>query len=175
MRRSQTLHGGLVATRIEGLWRGVLVVGPPGSGKSDLALRATSAGWRLVADDRTVVFASQGRAFGRAPPAIRDLAEIRGVGIVRAASVPIAEIVLVVRCAADPAGVERLPEPERTMVAGVAIPAIDLWPFEESAPAKLLHAARHLGAHRQQAYQAALPRRRCADGGFEGTGLRQSG
>ena len=36
------VHGGLIARRRAGFWRGVLIEGPSGSGKSDLALRALS-------------------------------------------------------------------------------------------------------------------------------------
>ncbi len=34
---------------------GVLLLGPPGSGKSDLALRLIDAGFSLVADDRVEI------------------------------------------------------------------------------------------------------------------------
>ena len=33
------LHAGLVALRVDGFWRGALILGPSGAGKSDLALR----------------------------------------------------------------------------------------------------------------------------------------
>ena len=55
----------------DGGWRGALIEGPSGAGKSDLALRALDAGFRLVADDRVVVWTSGGRLFGRAPDAAR--------------------------------------------------------------------------------------------------------
>ena len=61
------LHAGLIAGRIDGAWRGALVMGPSGSGKSDLMLRAIGLGLRLVADDRTLVWTSGSKAFGRAP------------------------------------------------------------------------------------------------------------
>ncbi len=59
------LHAGLVALRLEGVWRGALIAGPSGVGKSDLALRAIEAGFRLVADDRA---AAAGRADRGARP-----------------------------------------------------------------------------------------------------------
>jgi serine kinase of HPr protein (carbohydrate metabolism regulator) len=68
-------HAGLVALRLDGLWRGALIEGPSGGGKSDLALRAIEAGFRLVADDRVVVWTSGGALFGRAPDPIRELIE----------------------------------------------------------------------------------------------------
>ena len=54
-------HAGLIARRMGGVWRGVLIEGPSGAGKSDLALRALDQGFRLVADDRVVVWTDAGR------------------------------------------------------------------------------------------------------------------
>ena len=59
----------------------MLIEGPSGSGKSDLALRAIEIGFRLVADDRTLVWASGGALYGRAPAPLGGLIEVRGVGV----------------------------------------------------------------------------------------------
>lgn len=149
-------HAGLVALRLDGRWRGALIEGPSGSGKSDLALRCLDAGLRLVADDRTVVFVSEGRLFGRAPDALWGLVEHRGLGVMTHPAVDVAEIVLVVRCEASPGAVERLPDPAVQTVLGVPAPLLRLWPFEGSAPAKLSRALEVLGHGAQQAYQASL-------------------
>ena len=69
------LHAGLVARRQDGYWRGVLIEGASGAGKSDLALRALDHGFRLVADDRVVVWASGGALYGRAPDSLAYLGE----------------------------------------------------------------------------------------------------
>ena len=53
------VHAGLVALRHGGLWRGALITGPSGSGKSDLALRCLEHGFRLVADDRVLLSGPQ--------------------------------------------------------------------------------------------------------------------
>ena len=74
-------HAGLIARYGPGGWRAALIEGPSGCGKSDLALRCLEAGLRLVADDRTRVWACGGRLFGACPPAIGGLIEARGVGI----------------------------------------------------------------------------------------------
>ena len=66
-------HAGLVALRWRGDWQGVLIEGPPGSGKSDLALRALTEGFRLVADDRVLLWTSGGRLWGRAPDVLAGL------------------------------------------------------------------------------------------------------
>ncbi len=140
------VHAGLIALRLGGGWRGVLIQGPSGSGKSDLALRAIGQGFRLVADDRTVLFLSAGRLFGRAPGPLHGLIEIRGVGVARMAVLNLAPVVLSVRCKTTPDAVERHPESTFIDLLGVATPILDLWPFENSAPAKISRAIEHLGA-----------------------------
>ncbi len=149
-------HAGLVARRIGGRWLGALIEGPSGSGKSDLALRCLDAGLRLVADDRTVVFVSQGRLFGRAPDALAGLIEHRGLGVLPHPAIRLAQIGLIVRCEAAPETVERLPDPAVQSVLGVPAPLLRLWPFEGSAPAKLSRALEVLGRGAQEAYQASL-------------------
>jgi serine kinase of HPr protein (carbohydrate metabolism regulator) len=74
----KTVHATAVA--LDG--RGVLLLGPSGAGKSDLALRLIDRGWRLVADDRVVVTASDGVALARPPVRLDGLIEVRQVGIV---------------------------------------------------------------------------------------------
>jgi len=135
------LHAGLIAWRRQG----VLILGEPGAGKSDLALRCLALGFQLVADDRVIVWDSGGRAFGRAPDTIAGLIEVRGQGPLCATYVPLCEIVLVARCADV---VERLPEPQVQDVAGVQVPALDIRPLEASAPAKLSRALMSLGERR---------------------------
>lgn len=150
------LHAGLVARRIAGIWRGVLIEGPSGSGKSDLALRAARAGFRLVADDRVVVFAAGGRIFGRAPDTLAGLREMRGVGVIAAGHLPLAGIALRVLCLADPAAQERCPEPASSPLLGIAIPSAAVWPFDAAAPDKLVALLEQLGGRSQQGYQARL-------------------
>lgn len=127
------LHAGLVARRIGGFWRGALILGPSGCGKSDLALRALTTGFRLVADDRVLVWAAEGRLFGRAPDTLAGLIEARGLGVQPEVALRLAPIGLVVRC--EPG--ERVPEAQFEAVLGVRIPLIRLAPLEASAPLKL--------------------------------------
>ena len=130
------LHAGLIARRAHGFWRGVLIEGPSGSGKSDLALKALAAGWSLVADDRTIVWSDGGRLWGRAPEVLGGLIEARGVGVLRAARQPLAEIALVARCAGAEA-VERMPEPAAWSAFGTEVPLLVLAALEDSAMVKL--------------------------------------
>jgi len=138
------LHAGLLALRLAGDWRGALIEGASGSGKSDLALRALDAGWSLVADDRTLVWSCGGRLYGRAPDVLAGLVEARGLGVLPAPGRAYAEIGLIVRCiGAGP--VERLPDGETQAVLGVDLPLVRLAALEASAPAKLSRALTHLG------------------------------
>ncbi len=144
------LHAGLIALRQQGAWRGVLLRGEAGSGKSDLMLRAIAWGFRLVADDRTVVWSSGGRVYGRAPDRLSGLIELRGVGIVPEPALPLAEVALTVHCDAT-GGPERMPDAEWDGVAGVRVPLLRLQPLEASAPAKLGRALNRLGRGRGSA------------------------
>jgi HPr kinase/phosphorylase len=142
------LHASSVAREGEA----VLLLGPPGSGKSDLVLRLIREGWRLVADDQVALHAEAGGLSAAPPEALRGMLEVRGLGILRDLEVAApAPLRLAVRLVAR-AGIARLPEPERWAEAGVALPAIRLDPFEASATAKLGFALDLvLGRARQQA------------------------
>lgn len=129
-------HAGLVAARLGGRWLGALIEGEAGCGKSDLALRAVDEGFRLVADDRALVWASGGRLWGRAPETLAGLVEARGLDVIALTPLPLAEVGLIVRCAAP----ERIPERHAENVLGVAVPQLALAPLEASAPAKLRRA-----------------------------------
>ncbi|MWD29062.1 serine kinase [Aquicoccus sp. SCR17] len=95
------LHASCVA--VDG--RGVLILGPSGSGKSALALQLMSLGAVLVADDRVRLWAENGTLLAAAPETLRGLIEARGVGILRAETAGPVPVALAVDLAA--------PEPKR--------------------------------------------------------------
>lgn len=140
------LHAGLVALRVGRLWRGALIEGPSGVGKSDLALRALAAGFHLVTDDRVIVWVEGGRVWGRAPATLTGLIEARQVGVRTVTTLPLAPIVVRVRCAAATESLERMPEPNAQTLLGQAIPQAVLNPLEASAPLKLRLMLEQLGA-----------------------------
>jgi serine kinase of HPr protein (carbohydrate metabolism regulator) len=125
-------HGTAVA--LGGL--GVLLRGPSGSGKSDLALRLIAVGAQLVADDQVMLARIDDRVWMAPPAGIAGLLEVRGQGIRRVAHLHSACLALIGDLL-PPEQIERLPEPARTPLLGIDIPVLQLAPFEASAAAKL--------------------------------------
>jgi serine kinase of HPr protein (carbohydrate metabolism regulator) len=142
---NEPFHAGLIALYDDGVWKGVLLEGESASGKSDLALRCLSRGFRLVADDRTRLWVSQGRLFGAPPEPLAGLIEMRGLGILPEPARRLAEVRLVVRCLDSNDALERLPERDTRVLLGVTLPKVAVRPFEASAPEKLAHALSLLG------------------------------
>jgi serine kinase of HPr protein (carbohydrate metabolism regulator) len=133
----EPIHGTVVA--VDGA--GVLFRGPSGSGKSDLALRLIDRGAALVADDSVLLSRDGDAVVAVAPASIAGRMEVRGLGIVRLPAAPAAALRLVVDLVA-PGDVERLPKAGETVLLGVALPVLNLAPFEASAPAKVRLALR---------------------------------
>ncbi|TLU71874.1 HPr kinase/phosphorylase [Lichenicoccus roseus] len=110
----------------------VLLLGPSGSGKSDLLLRLLDRGFTLVADDRVVIEA------GMAAPApgLEGLVEMRGLGILRQPWQAPAQLVLAI--VLSPEAPRRLPDRNPHVTPGVTLPAdlpvLELDPRVASAP-----------------------------------------
>ncbi len=120
---------------------GVLIIGPSGSGKSDLALRLLDAGARLVADDYLWLERSDGDLVASVPEAIAGLLEVRGIGIVRQSFRDTCVVRLCVELVGA-ADVPRLPPGGQTIsYEDVAIRHIKLDAFEASAAMKVKLAA----------------------------------
>ncbi|MEI8177098.1 HPr kinase/phosphatase C-terminal domain-containing protein [Aestuariivirga sp.] len=138
------IHGTCLAIGGEG----VLLVGKPGTGKSDLALRLIDHGGRglsgtlregqLVADDQVVVRKVNGTLIASAHPSLQGKLEIRGLGIAELPVVAETRLRLAVRLTPS-AEIERLPDLGRTRmdILGIALPLILLDPQNASAPARL--------------------------------------
>ncbi|WP_297490167.1 HPr kinase/phosphorylase [Acidocella sp.] len=103
----------------------VLLLGPPGSGKSDLLLRLLAGEFTLVADDQVIIEGLNARA----PEALAGLLEVRGLGLFRLPFLPEARLRLAITLG-EPTG--RLPSPRRHAL--LDLPEITLDPRQPSAP-----------------------------------------
>ncbi|MDX2263939.1 MAG: HPr kinase/phosphatase C-terminal domain-containing protein [Hyphomicrobiales bacterium] len=133
--------------------RAALLRGPPGAGKSDLALRFMDAppmagGAALVADDQTILERRNGRVMARAPDLLAGKLEVRGLGVFPAPHLAEAELCLIVDLVGPDEIGRAIPQPLPVEhVLGAPIPVIALSPFEASAARKLrlaLHFAPNL-------------------------------
>lgn len=136
---AETVHASTVASN----GRAVLIAGPSGSGKSDLALRLLDRGFTLVSDDQTIVRKNGERLLASAPPTIAGKLEIRGIGIVemdRADNVPVA---LIVELTGD---IQRLPDDSRDRpILGIRLPVVTIDAMTASAPSKVALALDRMG------------------------------
>ena len=137
------VHATTLTLRVGADWRGALIMGPSGIGKSDLALRAVQqAGCVLIADDYTWLWESGGHIYASAPDTIEGRMEVRGIGITSEPSRKMTRIHLAALAQSDP--VDRLPESEVTPFLGIGIPTIRLNPREASSVTKLIARLRSL-------------------------------
>jgi serine kinase of HPr protein (carbohydrate metabolism regulator) len=136
---AETLHASTVASG----GRAVLITGPSGSGKSDLALRMLDRGFALVSDDQTIVKRDGDRLVATAPPTIAGKLEVRGIGIVemeRTNDVPVA---LLIELTSD---IQRLPDDSRErVILGVKLPLVSIDAMTASAPSKVALALDRMG------------------------------
>jgi serine kinase of HPr protein (carbohydrate metabolism regulator) len=130
------VHATTLTLRVGSEWRGALILGPSGIGKSDLALRAVQSGCVLIADDYTWLWESGGHIYGSAPEAIEGKMEVRGIGITAEPVRKMTRVHLAALAQTDP--VERMPENEITPFLGIGIPTIRLNPREASSVTKLV-------------------------------------
>jgi serine kinase of HPr protein (carbohydrate metabolism regulator) len=136
---SGTIHASTVA--LDG--RAVLIIGPSGSGKSDLALRMLDRDFTLVSDDQTIVRRDGDRLIASAPATIAGKLEIRGVGIVEMETVRDVPVALLVELTSE---IQRLPDDRRERpVLGVKLPLVSVDAQTASAASKVALALDRLG------------------------------
>ena len=117
--------------------KAVLLVGPPGSGKSDLALRLIDGGASLLSDDQTLLRCENDILVASPPSSIEGLIEIRHVGLTQMPFTPLAPVALYVELAPPSENLERLPEPDAVFLLDHAVQRLRLPSFAASTPAKI--------------------------------------
>ena len=136
---AETVHASTLAS--DG--RAVLITGPSGSGKSDLALRLLDRGFTLVSDDQTIVKREGDRLVASAPPTISGKLEVRGIGIMDVEHVDHVPVALLVELTSD---IQRLPDDSRERpILGVKLPLITIDAMTASAPSKVSLALDRMG------------------------------
>jgi hypothetical protein len=122
----------------------LLIEGPPGSGKSSLALALIDRGAGLIGDDGVTLAMENGGLIASPPPNIAGLIEVRGVGLMRLPLAPPAPVALILTLGGPaPARLPDLPLPTR-VIAGVAVPVLA---FDPGAIAPALRAEWALRQH----------------------------
>ena len=135
----ETIHATTVAVG----GRAVVITGPSGSGKSDLALRLLDRGFALVSDDRTLIHRTGDRLLASAPAQIAGKMEVRGIGIVDVEIVSDVPIALLVELTSD---IQRLPDDSRQRsLLGIEVPLVSIDAMAASAPSKVALALDRLG------------------------------
>lgn len=133
---AKAIHATSVAIR----GTAVLIEGPSGSGKSDLALRLIDRGATLISDDYTMLVRSGAEVLASAPATIAGRMEVRGLGILVMPCVADVPVGLVVRLSTE---VERMPERAVRLIEGVEVPATVLDARAASAAIKVELAVQH--------------------------------
>ena len=116
--------------------QGVLIRGPSGMAKSDLALRLIDAGANLVSDDYCQAELKDGALILTAPPAIKGKLEVRGYGIVNLSALAFVSVTLVVDLAPE-SRINRMPESNTCVVEGARLKHLVLDAYTPSAAAKI--------------------------------------
>ena len=124
--------------------RAVLIEGPPGSGKSSLALAQIDRGAVLVGDDGVLLEALDGKLLASPAPATAGKLEVRNLGLLdfpTASEVPVALVVVLDEDAER--WIETADECER---GGMTLPLVRLWPGSPALALRVELALTHYGS-----------------------------
>jgi len=106
--------------------RAILIEGPPGSGKSSLALALMDRGAWLIGDDAVTLSMVGGSLCASPPPNVAGLIEVRNVGVLRRPAVSGVPVALALRF--DVEAPRFIESADTCAVGGVMVPLVRLWP-----------------------------------------------
>ena len=106
--------------------RAVLISGPPGSGKSSLALMLIDRGAALIGDDSVLLDSGGKRLVARPHPKTRGLIEVRNLGLIEMPACDGAVVSLVIEF--DEAAPRYIEQAETVTIESVTLPMLRIWP-----------------------------------------------
>lgn len=123
--------------------RAILIEGPPGSGKSNLALALIDRGAVLIGDDAVTLVQRDGRLLASPPPNIAGLLEVRNLGLLPFPACRDVPVALVLRLTGEaPRFIDKAGQ---TTVMGTSLPLVELWPDNPTNALKAELALKHYG------------------------------
>jgi serine kinase of HPr protein (carbohydrate metabolism regulator) len=123
--KPELIHGSSV--EIKGM--AVLITGKSGSGKSSLALNLIDRGAILISDDQSQLSLEAGKIIVNAPPRIKGILEVRGVGLIQFPTKEKASLGLCVELLEEE-NRERLPETHFFEYYNINIPVLRLCKYD---------------------------------------------
>lgn len=141
MSSEDTLIFSASVVAVEG--RALAIEGPPGSGKSSLALALIERGAELIGDDGVTLTRKDDALIASPPPNIAGKLEVRGVGLIDLPVADPAPLALILSLGEQS---ERLPERlARRALLGVDIPTLPFDPGTIAPAERALYALRKHG------------------------------
>ncbi len=123
--------------------RALMIEGPPGAGKSSLALALIDRGALLVGDDSLMLKPREGRLIATPHDSTRGLLEVRNLGLLEFPVCPEAPVALVL--ALDEDAPRYIEESETVERFGIRLPLIRLWPRSPALPLRAELALKRFG------------------------------
>lgn len=116
--------------------KGILILGPSGSGKSDLALRLIDDGGVLISDDYVEIEYKDGAIIANTAPNIGGMIEVRGIGLIKLDYLKSSPLHLVLDLV-QMKEIDRIPEKQFYRVMDCEVLRVKFDAFSASAVAKI--------------------------------------